>query len=126
MAHRSPDLRVLDLNGGTLSVTDQLIRTLTTSNDGTSASPTPRFGRYDCTAGSADLLSVIKDKYSKYSSPDSRVNFSVLNIQNDPQVQEFECGSYDVVVASDVSQKQIQDYKSLKPSSRFFILLPSF
>lgn len=81
-------------------MTDQLMKALTTRDNGAEPSATPRFGRYDYTDLSPFFFSLAKDKYRDQGA---RVQFNTLDIEKDPETQGFENGSYDVVVASGVS-----------------------
>jgi hypothetical protein len=60
----------------------------------------PRYGQYDYTDISRSFFGPAQDLFADHGK---RVNFKSLNIEEDPELQGFECGTYDVVVAASVS-----------------------
>ncbi|KAI9148331.1 Highly reducing polyketide synthase azaB [Paramyrothecium foliicola] len=129
MAHKSPDLCVLELGAGLFSLTDQILKTLSTRENGSETSPTPRFARYDYTAPLPDSLPAAKANFGTFTE---RVNFAALDIAQDLQGQDFELGKYDLIVASGVLQILASPIASLnnirkllKPGGKFIHVQPA-
>jgi ubiquinone/menaquinone biosynthesis C-methylase UbiE len=98
LAHKNPSLKILEVGAGTGGMTVQIMRIL--SEHGENESGIPRYGQYDYTDISRSFFGPAQDMFSNHGK---RLNFKALNIENDPGLQGFECGTYDVVVAASVS-----------------------
>jgi acyl transferase domain-containing protein len=95
IAHKQPDISILEIGGGTGGSTLPILQKLG-GHQGTS----PRFSSYTFTDISVEFFEKAADKLKDWGS---YVTFQKLNIEEDPEVQEFELGTYDVVVAVNVS-----------------------
>ncbi|VUC33991.1 unnamed protein product [Clonostachys rosea] len=111
MAHKKLSLRILELGSGNLSVTDRILTTLNTREDGNESTAMPRFASYEYTTESNESADASK---SKFKGPSSRVIFKTLNIGQDPENQGFDLGSYDIVIASSEFSNLLVDLDSLK------------
>ncbi|KAJ5293199.1 uncharacterized protein N7443_009152, partial [Penicillium atrosanguineum] len=89
-SHRHPKMTVLEIGGGSGSVTELLVEAL--GNDKKDS----RFGRLDYTDASPDNVAKAQTKFAG----EDRISFKVLDISKDPETQGLECGVYDLVVAS--------------------------
>ncbi|CAG9992168.1 unnamed protein product, partial [Clonostachys byssicola] len=97
MAHKKLNLRILELGTGSLSLTHRILTTLNTRGNGTESTAMPRFASYEYTTESHETTNASK---SNFKGPSAKVSFKVLNIDQDPENQGFEVGSYDIILAS--------------------------
>jgi hypothetical protein len=65
---------------------------------------THRYGSFDYTDISPSFFSSAQDIYQSHGK---RMRFKVLNIENDPEAQGFECGTYDIIFAAAVRPHHI-------------------
>ncbi|RDA86508.1 hypothetical protein CP532_2001 [Ophiocordyceps camponoti-leonardi (nom. inval.)] len=93
-AHKRPNLRIIEIGGGTASTTVPVLETLGDAND-----ETPRFSNYTFTDISPGWFESAKTILRNWKS---RVEYKVLNIEDDPVEQGFEAESYDVVLGVNV------------------------
>lgn len=93
-AHKQPSLRVIEIGAGTASTTLPMLQRL--SEDG---SETPRFSKWTFTDISAGWFESAKTVLHDWKS---RVEYKVLDIDDDPTGQGFDAESYDVVLAVNV------------------------
>ena len=96
-AHKTPGMKILEIGAGTGATTEILLRYL--SNQDENGSFAPRFSQYDFT----DISSSFFEEAQEYFKDTRSINYSVLNIEEDPATQGFEEGSYDLIVAAHVS-----------------------
>ncbi|UNI20497.1 Type I Iterative PKS [Purpureocillium takamizusanense] len=93
-AHKQPTLRVIEIGAGTASTTLPVLQRL-----GPRRSETPRFSQWTFTDISPgyfeNAMKVLQDWKG-------RVEYKVLDIDNDPTEQGFDAESYDVVLAVNV------------------------
>lgn len=108
-------MRVLEVGAGTGSMTDIMLRSLGRGDE----SNERRYGQWDYTDISRSFFGDAQDEFCQEGD---RMRFNTLNIEQDPEVQGFECGTYDVVVASlvfhataDLKTTLINARKLLKP-----------
>ncbi|OJJ38044.1 hypothetical protein ASPWEDRAFT_106140 [Aspergillus wentii DTO 134E9] len=94
MAHHNPSMKIIEVGAGTGSMTDMLLRTLGRGED---ISSHRRYAKWDFTDISRSFFADAQDEFSEEGD---RMKFNTLNIEQDPEGQGFQCGSYDVVVAS--------------------------
>ncbi|KAL5041185.1 hypothetical protein BDW71DRAFT_213267 [Aspergillus fruticulosus] len=101
MAHKNPTLKALEVGAGTGGTTVNVIRPLFAGSgiQSSTDTSTPRCTRYDFTDTSASFFEKAQEDFAAYSS---RMRYSTLDIEQDPQQQGFERGSYDIVVAANV------------------------
>jgi hypothetical protein len=95
-AHKKPSLRVLEVGAGTASTTLPILQQL----GGEDGKTTPRFSKWTFTDISAGWFENARNILGHWKS---RVEYKVLDIENDPVEQGFEAESYDVVLAVNVS-----------------------
>jgi NADPH:quinone reductase-like Zn-dependent oxidoreductase/SAM-dependent methyltransferase len=97
LAHKNPGLRIIEIGAGTGAFTKHAIRPLLVHGDDELG--TPRFAHYDYTDLSAGFFEKAKDKYT---SQQQRMRFKILDIEQDPELQGFYIGTYDLVLAASV------------------------
>jgi hypothetical protein len=83
-------MRLLEIGGGAGAVTELLVEALGVDKS------EPRCGHLDYTDASPDKVAKAKTKFVEANC----MGFKVLEIGKDPQAQGFDCGTYDMVVAS--------------------------
>eukprot|EP01103_Thecamoeba_quadrilineata_P016450 TRINITY_DN5503_c0_g1_i1.p1 TRINITY_DN5503_c0_g1~~TRINITY_DN5503_c0_g1_i1.p1 ORF type:complete len:1988 (-),score=362.33 TRINITY_DN5503_c0_g1_i1:138-5957(-) len=88
LAHKNPNLRILEIGAGTGGTTSHVLPHLA-----------HRFGSYTYTDISPSFFEAAKTKFQTWVH---KMKFSVLNIEKDPIEQGFEEGSYDLILATDV------------------------
>jgi phospholipid N-methyltransferase len=97
IAHKNPSLKILEVGAGTGGMTVQIMKILAVH--GENELGIPRYGQYDYTDISRSFFGPAKDLFVDHGK---RLNFKALNIEKDPELQGFECGTYDIVVAASV------------------------
>ncbi|KAF4631033.1 hypothetical protein G7Y89_g7101 [Cudoniella acicularis] len=98
LAYRNPTLRVLEVGAGTGGMTRHLLRTLTHYGD--EEREAPHYAQYDYTDISPSFFQEAQELFKDQAA--GRMNFKILNIENDPLEQGFQQHQYDIVVASSV------------------------
>ncbi|KAK8069347.1 hypothetical protein PG994_005963 [Apiospora phragmitis] len=93
LAHKNPNLRILEVGAGAGGVTAHIAGSLFPS----AGSTVPRCARYDFTDAVPSLLEKAQKDFPSYSS---RMRYTLLDIEKDPQEQGFEPGTYDLVIAT--------------------------
>lgn len=94
-------MRVIEVGAGTGSFTDILMRFLGRTDDESSER---RYARWDFTDISRSFFSEAQDFFR---AEGDRVQYNSLDIEKEPSGQGFECGTYDMVVASLVCEAQV-------------------
>lgn len=94
LSNRNNDLRIIEIGAGTGSMTEILMKFLGRTNDKSSER---RYTRWDFTDRSRSFFSNAQDLFR---TEGDRVQFNSLDIEQDPEKQGFECGTYDLVIAS--------------------------
>ncbi|PYH89870.1 ketoacyl-synt-domain-containing protein [Aspergillus ellipticus CBS 707.79] len=94
LAHKSPDMKILEIGAGTGGATLPVLEALGGQN-GTS----PMFSNYTFTDISSGFFE--KDQV-KLKSWTPFMTYARLNIEEDPVTQGFEEGTYDVIISSNV------------------------
>lgn len=97
LAHKNPSMKIVEVGGGTGTFTGHILDTLQRHSDGEVG--IVRCNSYDFTDIGPLFLDRAKEKFEQYSD---KMNYGILNIENDPSEQGFEAGSYDLVVAISV------------------------
>ncbi len=87
-------MRIIEVGAGTGSMTDIMLRSL---GRGDESCNERRYGQWDYTDISRSFFGDAQDEFRQEGD---RMRFNTLNIEQDPEAQGFECGTYDVVVAS--------------------------
>ncbi|KAJ5901470.1 hypothetical protein N7495_001998 [Penicillium taxi] len=119
LSHSHPRMKILEVGGGFGTVTKVLINALRGDESDW------RFECLDYTDVSPENVAEAKTKLSPATE---RVRFKILNIEKDPETQDFDCGTYDMVVASLVPhqpstlQTSLQNIrKLLKPGGKLVL-----
>lgn len=92
LAHKRPDLRLLEIDGTSMSVSDLLLTALTVKCP--ESRIISRFAQFDIATGSADELSRIKTRLGDCGS---RVSFTALDLEVDFE-PSAEFVQYDLIV----------------------------
>ena len=123
IAHKEPGMKILEVGAGTGGATGPILETL--ARHGEDESGTCRFSSYDFTDISPSFFEKAKETFH-YAV--NRMNFKVLNIENDPTQQGFEPEQYDMIVAANVfhatksMDKTLQHVRRLlKPGGRLVL-----
>jgi SAM-dependent methyltransferase len=95
LAHKKSDISILEIGAGTGGTTLPILERLG-GHRGTS----PRFSSYTFTDISPGVFLKAAEKLKEW---ESCLTFKKLNIDEDPETQGFELGTYDVVIAVNVS-----------------------
>lgn len=85
-------MKILEVGAEIGSMTEIMLRTL-----GNTENRNPQYAQWDFTDKSGSSLAGAQDKFHQEAG---RVQFKLLDIEQDPEKQDFECGTYDIVVAS--------------------------
>ena len=93
LGHSNPGLKILEIGAGTGGATAAALQALRSENS------TRTYSQYHYTDVSAGFFLPAKERFKQYGN----IQFSVLDIGQDPSKQGFEAESYDLVVASNVS-----------------------
>ena len=120
VAHQKPDLRIIEVGGGTASTTKIMVPALSDSDSGAL-----RCSRYDFTDISSGFLENAREAFTKHQS---KMTFGTLNIENDPVPQGYDEAAYDIVIADnvlhatlDLSKTLRNVRKLLKPGGKVFM-----
>ncbi|KAI4248190.1 MAG: hypothetical protein LQ352_005995, partial [Teloschistes flavicans] len=123
LAHKNPDLQILEIGAGTGGATLPVIQNLMRHGDNETG--TPRFSHFDFTDISSGFFEKAKELFDFAAE---RMAFRVLDIETDPVTQGFETARYDLIVASNVlhATKDLQvtlshTRKLLKPGGKLVL-----
>ncbi len=98
LAHKSPDLKILEVGAGigfgTQKILESLYSSMCTDDTGRTIL---RCHKYDFTDTSA---AVLKDAEERFKEHASQMSFAVLDVETDPLEQGFEAQQYDLVVCN--------------------------
>ena len=94
IGNQNPNLRILEIGGGTGSATYPILEALGGDEDST-----PNFSSYDFTDISPAFFGKAADKLQHWQD---LVSYKKLDIENDPSQQGFVLGSYDLILAANV------------------------
>ena len=97
LAHKNPDMKILEVGAGTGGATRPILDTL--MHHGENESGAPRFHSYECTDISPSFFEKAKEIF--HSCVD-HLKFRTLNIENDPTHQGFDLEQYDLVIGANV------------------------
>ena len=97
MAHKSPDLQILEVGARTSSTTHVMSRSLRSSVHGNDDESTLRCSRYTCTDKCSALLENAAERFKVNAS---RMSFAVLDLEKDPLEQGLEAQHYDIVICN--------------------------
>ncbi|KAI1806786.1 putative polyketide synthase [Daldinia bambusicola] len=94
LAHKNPNMNILEVGGGTGGVTLPILESLGGSND-----TSPHFTKYTFTDISTGYFEKVSDELAPWAP---FMEFSKLNIEQDPTLQGFQEHTYDLIIASNV------------------------
>ncbi|MCJ1384009.1 hypothetical protein MMC17_007124 [Xylographa soralifera] len=94
VAHKRPNIKILEIGSGTGGTTLPLLEMLGGNNG-----RAPRFSSYTFTDISTGFFEKAQAKFKEWAP---FLTFQKLNIEEDPAAQGFELGSYDMIVAANV------------------------
>ena len=97
LAHKSPDMKILEVGAGTGGATSPILDTLMRHGEGEAGAA--RFNSYDFTDISPSFFEKAKETFH---ASVGRMNFRTLNIENDPAHQGFDLEQYDLVIGANV------------------------
>lgn len=89
-------MKILEIGAGTGLMTDLMIQMLGDDHE----IKDRKYAQWDYTDKSDSFFAGAQDRFCEEAN---RMSFKRLDIEKDPETQDFECGTYDVVVASLVS-----------------------
>ncbi|KAI9148933.1 CcqE [Paramyrothecium foliicola] len=119
LGHSNKTLRVVEIGAGTGGFTSTIVPALTDSSGGV------LFSNYTYTDISSGFFKAAKERFAEYPG----IEYTVLDISEDPAPQGLELGSYDLVVAANVlhaTPDLLQTMKNcralLRPGGRLFML----
>ncbi|KAL9636598.1 MAG: hypothetical protein Q9204_002194, partial [Flavoplaca sp. TL-2023a] len=104
VSHKNPGLRILEVGAGTGATTDFILNALNGSSDDVDGS-TLRCTLYDYTDISPAFFGAAASRFQQHHE---QITFRVLDIAEDPAGQGFELGSYDLIIAASVGDKQCE------------------
>jgi acyl transferase domain-containing protein len=118
-AHKCPNAKIIEIGGGTGGCTRAVLDALSTHG-------ATRCAQYDFTDVSPGFFEAAKEKFALFADV---IRFQKLDIEKDVDTQDFECGSYDLVIASQVlhATRKIEDTmfnvrKLLKPGGKLLLV----
>jgi len=97
LGHSNPCLRILEIGAGTGGTTEGVLKGLTRPDS--NGQPLRRYSQYDYTDVSVGFFGNAQQRFKDYEN----IQYRVLDITREPEAQGFEEGSYDLVLASNVS-----------------------
>ena len=128
LAHKTPDLKIMEVGARTGSTTHVILRSLRSSAHNSDGEATLRCSRYTFTDKSSALL----ENAAEHVKVDaSRMSFAALDLEKDPLEQGFEAQHYDLVVCNLIAQasadlnKALQNVRRLMKAGGKLILLES-
>ncbi|KAF1828904.1 reducing type I polyketide synthase [Decorospora gaudefroyi] len=124
MAHKNPNLKILEIGAGTGAITIPILETL--SRHGEQEAGASRFSQYMYTDISPSFFEKAQDMFRDHLD---RMEFKVLDAERDPGEQGFDMGEYDLVVASyvmhatkDLNVTLSNTRRLLKPGGKLLLL----
>lgn len=96
--HSQPNLRILEVGGGTAGTTEVVLSHLA------SAMGTRRYSTYVFTDISAGFFASARERLGQWEG----VEYKTLDITKDPVQQGFKLGDFDIVIAANVSTRAIR------------------
>lgn len=98
LAHKNPSMKILEIGSGTGGTTAKILSFLTRDPGGV-AGDSPRFSSYRYTDISQVFFEQAQEDFRHHNS---RMSYSILNIENDPTGQGYESETYDLIIAANV------------------------
>lgn len=129
MAHKTPNLRVLEVGAGSAGATVPIVQALGSHGDCKEKAIIPRFDKYVFTDISASFFDDAKALMPEH---EQRMKYQTLDIEKDLKQQGYEDASFDVVVCSlvlhattNISAALSNAKKLLRPGGKLVILEPT-
>lgn len=97
LAHKIPDIKILEVGAGTGGATSPILETLMCHGEGEAGAA--RFHTYDFTDISPSFFEKAKETFHASAG---RLNFRTLNMENDSAYQGFDLDQYDLVFGHNV------------------------
>ena len=117
LAHTNPHIRILEVGAGTGGTTAQILRNLRSSQG------ERLYSNYTYTDVSAGFMAKAKEQFGT-----DKIEYSILDITQDPLGQGFQPGSFDLIIGANVVhatpclQETLRHLRSLlSPSGRLFL-----
>ncbi|RDW73588.1 reducing type I polyketide synthase [Coleophoma crateriformis] len=104
-AHKTPGANILEIGGGTGGCTVPALQALTSGDQ-----KTPRFAHYTFTDVSSGFFEKAREKLVKW---EDRVSYKRFDVEIDPESQDIQCGSYDLVIACNVLHATVDMEKTM-------------
>ncbi|OAG03244.1 uncharacterized protein CC84DRAFT_1251427 [Paraphaeosphaeria sporulosa] len=127
LAHKRPNLRILEIGGGTGTFTSYILEALSVPGD--DGSKRLRCMSYDFTDIGPAFIDQAKSRYVQYGS---KMKYNILNIEDDPERQGFRPESYDIIIAISVlhatrnlGETLANTRRLLKPGGRLLLQEPT-
>ena len=124
IGHKIPHMTILEIGAQFGNVTLPILQALGGVGD-----QIPRFEKYDFTDVNGNLFEATKENLKAWGD---LIKYKHLDIDLDPVQQGFETGSYDIIVAFDISfgKKSLENTltnvcKLLKPDGRLILIEPT-
>ena len=124
LAHKNPSMRVLEIGAGTGSVSGHVVKALCTEDSASNG--IARFARYDYTDISESFFEQARERFQSIKS---KMQFRVLNIEEDIINQGYTEGDYDLIIAAwvlhatrDLSATVQNVRKLLKPGGKLVLV----
>ncbi|KAK2877267.1 Type I Iterative PKS [Arthroderma sp. PD_2] len=96
LAHKSPTMKILEVGAGTGSCTSVALEVLNVYDKSNGHSK--RYADYTFTDISPSFFEKAEEMFSEYPA----LTFKTFDVEIDPEKQGFECGKYDLILASNV------------------------
>lgn len=126
LAHKHPNMKILEIGAGTGGTTSRLLRTLT--SDENTKHGISRYSSYTYTDISPAFFEQAKENFKHYP----RIHFQPLDIELDPTEQGYEAQSYDLIVAAnvlhatkDINVTMRHVCKLMKPGAKLMMYEPT-
>lgn len=100
LRHNRTQLRILEIGAGTGSATQVILESLIPLGRGTNTQRNSAVASYCFTDISMGFFGKVKERFEPWLE---HIDFRTLNIEMDPNEQGFETGSFDIIVAAQVS-----------------------
>ncbi|PYH87840.1 polyketide synthase [Aspergillus ellipticus CBS 707.79] len=93
LAHKNARMKILEVGAGTGAMTETCIKALTMKFE---SGNMPLYSQWDFTDISSSFF---PNAQCHFAAEGQRMRYKILDVEQDPEVQGFECGTYDLVVA---------------------------
>lgn len=124
LAHKNPSMTILEVGAGTGSVSGHVVKALCTEDPASDG--IARFVRYDYTDISESFFEQARERFQLFKS---KMQFRMLNIEDDIINQGYKEGEYDLVIAAwvlhatrDLSATVRNVRKLLKPGGKLVLV----